>query len=156
MTSTGQPKLKTSLRLWALLWLVAWISASGFCSAEGLFGHTHNGKGHRHPEKSDHHHAAVPADDASGHSHDSKNDCDGSDSCCSTLKAVPQAASSLSLQIPDSAKIAPSHFVLLAHAVTFVEPESRFLRQANEREWVFTPEVCFGPAHRSHAPPFLS
>jgi len=155
MTSTRKPKLKTSLRVWALLWLLAWVSTSAFCSAEGLFGHTHDSTSHRHAEERDHDHAAVPADGASGHSHDSKNDGDEGDSCCSTLKAVPQATSSLSLQIPDFAKLAPFHFVLLAHALTFVEPESRFLRQANYREWVFTPEVYLGPAFRAHAPPFL-
>jgi len=31
-----------------------------------------------------------------------------------------------------------------------------FSRQARPRDWVFTPEVSLGPAHRSHAPPFLS
>lgn len=155
MTGTRQPKLKTSLRLWALLWLVVWISASGFCSVEGLFGHTHDSASRRHAEARDHDHAAVPADGAPGHSHDSKNDGDEGDSCCSTLKAVPQTSDSLCIQKPDFAKLAPSHFVLLAHALTFVEPESRFLRQANYREWVFTPEVCLGAAARAHAPPFL-
>jgi hypothetical protein len=100
-------------------------------------------------------HATIPDDGVPGHPHDSKNDGDEGDSCCSTLKAVPHAPSSLSLQIPDFAKLAPSHFVLLAHALTFVEPESRFLRQAKDREWVFTPEVCLGAAARAHAPPFL-
>jgi hypothetical protein len=34
--------------------------------------------------------------------------------------------------------------------------EDVFHRQSRSREWVFTPEVCLGPAFRSLAPPFLA
>jgi len=34
-------------------------------------------------------------------------------------------------------------------------PQAAFTLRVRSREWVFTPEVCLGPAFRSHAPPFL-
>lgn len=37
-----------------------------------------------------------------------------------------------------------------------VQLKARFSRQAWTRDWVFTPEVCLGPAFRSLAPPLLS
>jgi hypothetical protein len=46
--------------------------------------------------------------------------------------------------------------VALALDATAGAAESRLSRQAwTPREWVFTPEVCLGPAFRSLAPPFL-
>ena len=43
----------------------------------------------------------------------------------------------------------------LALNATEVQPKAPFSRQAWTRDWVFTPEVCLGPAFRSLAPPFI-
>jgi hypothetical protein len=38
----------------------------------------------------------------------------------------------------------------------FAAPPSETLRRAKPRDWVLTPVVCLGPAHRSLAPPSLA
>jgi hypothetical protein len=43
----------------------------------------------------------------------------------------------------------------LALDATEGQPEAAFFRQSGTHDWVFTPEVCLGPAFRSLAPPFL-
>jgi hypothetical protein len=40
-----------------------------------------------------------------------------------------------------------------AHHLSLLAPQALPARQTKRREWVFTPEVCLGPAFRSHAPP---
>ena len=45
--------------------------------------------------------------------------------------------------------------VVLALDATEVQPKASFSRQVRTRDWVFTPEVCLGPAFRSLAPPSL-
>ena len=46
--------------------------------------------------------------------------------------------------------------VLQARDLMLSAPKDELERQAKPRDWVFTPEVCLGPAHRSLAPPSLA
>lgn len=165
MNTSRQPKLRMSLRIWAVVSLVAWLGASVFCAGDALLGHPHGDSEGGHvttPGQHQFHHAGTTSTDSAAshsHSHDSDkgNGGDGhdEDSCCATLKCVPQPASSLVLPTLDFAKLASFHFVFLSQTLALSEPESCPPRQASPRDWVFTPEVCLGPAFRSHAPPSL-
>lgn len=91
-----------------------------------------------------------------GHSHGSHNHHhDGKDdSCCSTLKAIVQTPNPIVIAKP---LLHPLNLIcaLLAERDLCLFHEWRMpaQRHAKIREWVFTPEVCLGPATRSHAPP---
>lgn len=165
MNTPRRPKLKMSLRIWAVVSLVAWLGASVFCAGEALLGHPHGDGEDGHTSASGqhrlHHAGTTSTDSAASHSHSHDSDKgDGGDghdedACCSTLKCVPQPASSLVLPTLDFAKLPFCHFALLSQTLAPSEPESIPPRQASPRDWVFTPEVCLGPAFRSLAPPSL-
>lgn len=160
MNASRQPKLRMSLRIWAVVSLVAWLGASVFCAGDALLGHPHgDGEGGHATASGQPHHAGSTATDsaaAHGHSHDSDQG-DGHDeaACCSTLIGVQQATSSLVLPTLDFARLASFHFVFLSQTLAPSEPEGSPPRQSSPRDWAFTPEVFLGPAFRSHAPPFL-
>lgn len=132
------------LRICAALSLVVWIAASGLCSFEHLLGHAESN-------------TATSATDSAeaGHSHDSNKHDDGEHSCCDSLKATPQLGGSIVLNHPDFGRLFSTDFRSLAQTLTFIHPEVPVLRQPPSREWIFTPEVYLGPAHRNHAPPFV-
>ena len=140
MICSQQHRLKTVLRICAALMLLVWVAASGFCSVEHLLGHA----------ESD----AAPTSANTSHSHDSDKHDDGDHTCCDSLKATPQLGGSIVLNHPDFGKLLSADFLSLALTLTFVQPEAPVLRQPPSREWVFTPKVYLGPAHRSLAPPF--
>lgn len=161
MTSKRQPKLRTSLRVWATVWLVAFISATAFCAGDLLFSHSHHDE-ERAATPSDepsHEHDAAPPGGSAGHSHGSNSsghDSPDGDSCCATLKAVSHSSNSPVLPKLDFAKLTFLRLVLPSQDLNISAPENSPPRQARPSEWVFTPEVCLGPAFRSHAPPVLS
>jgi len=152
MICSQQRTLNPMLRICAALMLLVWIAASGFCSAEPLFAHAKSGE--QESDKTAHHqNEAVPSSTDSGHSHDSDKHDDGEHSCCDSLKATPQFASSGISTKPDFGKLFALAPLWLIQALTFVQPEVSVPRQPPDREWVFTPKMCLGPALRSHAPP---
>jgi hypothetical protein len=153
MTCSRQRKLKPVLRICASLMVLIWIVASGFCSAEPLLGHAESGGEHHSNQAAHHEDEAAPSSTDAGQSHDSDQHKDGEHSCCASLKATPQFGGSANLTKFDFAKSFSLNSLWLAQALTFVQPEVPFSRQPPGREWVFTPEVCLGPAFRSHAPP---
>jgi hypothetical protein len=165
MNASRQPKLRMSLRIWAVVSLLAWLGASVFCAGDALLGHPHgDGEGGHATAAGQprlHHAGTALTDSAASHSHSHDSDkSDGDDghdedSCCSTLKCVPQAAGSFILSTLDFAKFAYFHFAFLSQTPALSEPENGPPRQASPRNWVFTPEVCLGPAFRSLAPPSL-
>jgi hypothetical protein len=102
--------------------------------------HSHNAEAHH-------------SQDAEGDSHDSHKHESKEDSCCSTLKAVVPTAKAI---VFDKQAFHPTPFLcvlLETHAASLALSENPPNRQAKPRDWVFTPEVCLGPAHRSLAPP---
>ena len=155
MRHARQPILRPALRLWAALSVLVWIAASAQCAMEPLIGSFHTGASHHTASAAHDHHGdeAVPAHQETGHSHDSDRNGDHGDSCCTSLKAVLSNTTSVQLTQPDFGQLFAFNPLWLAQALTPVEPETSPPRQAKNREWVFTPEVCLGPAHRSHAPP---
>ncbi|MEQ2009417.1 MAG: hypothetical protein ABMA26_21760 [Limisphaerales bacterium] len=111
---------------------------------------TDNAHSH-HSHASDAHHSHA----AEGHSHDSQKHESRESSCCSSLKGVMQTAKPVIVSKLVFHPI-PSLCVLLEpHVATLARLEKPPSRQAKTRIWVFTPEVCLGPAFRSLAPPVL-
>ena len=153
MTHSRQRKSSLALRLCALVSLLVWVAASGFCSVESLFGHAEH---HAHGAAQHEHDAAPASADSDHHSHDSDKNGGDEHSCCASLAAAVPSAEQTVLSKPDFGKLLSFNFLWLAQALTFVQPEAPILRQPPDREWVFTPEVCLGPAFRSHAPPLPS
>ncbi len=151
MTHSRQRKSSLALRLCAVASLLVWVAASGFCSMESLVGADHHADG-----AAQHEHYAAPASaDSDHHSHDSDKNGGDKDSCCSSLTAAAPSAHQTLLTKPDFGKLLSHNFLWLAQALTFVQPEAPITRQAQHREFIFTPEVCLGPAFRSHAPPLV-
>ena len=132
--------------------LLVWVVAQALC-----FAHCNFGVGHGDSEEASCHGSASTSahhddGDTSGPVHP---DSSGSD-VCFTLKSALVGSSAADLVQPGSqllytlAPFAPSLDVRAVESIT------RFSRQARSRDWLLTPEVCLGPAHRSLAPPSLS
>jgi hypothetical protein len=85
-----------------------------------------------------------------GGSSDSKSKTGNSSDCI--------AQSKFSIEAVSAELNAPAPVILYFSAADFELALSNLnspvdFRPAHTREWVFTPEVCLGPAFRSHAPP---
>ncbi len=138
------------MRLFAALSVLIWLSATSYCSLESFVGHG---------EAKDHHvgqvanHAADESHEDADHPHDSDKNGHDQESCCDSLQTTPQYGSSLVLLKPDLGKLPSLSFLWLARTLTLDAPEPTPPRQAQHADWIFTPEVCLGPAFRSHAPP---
>jgi hypothetical protein len=136
--------------------VLVWITATGLCSAEHLIRHAESA-GASDSGPAVEHHDAAPSDADSGHSHDSGKHDGDRHSCCDSPKILPQSAQSGLLAKPDLGKAFSLSAIWLTQALTRVEAHTTFsVRHAAERDWVFTHEVCLGPAHRSHAPPVFA
>ena len=160
-----QTKLPLALRIIAAGCVVLWLAGVSACSLEALFCcDSHDEKAIEH---ADHEHsydaelADAEAHDAEPvHSHGAEGKSQGSHkreskerSCCSTLKAVVPTAKAI---VFDKQAFHPTPFLcvlLETHAASLALSEHPPTRQAKPHDWVFTPEVCLGPAHRSLAPP---
>ncbi len=171
-----QPNLPLGLRIIAAGCIAVWLTAVSACSLEAVFccdSHEHEHEAVTHaehqpardsePAEVEAHHAEALSDDAEAHhSHDSERHSHGphkhdreDGSCCTTLKANVQTSKPFFINKP------------VFHPIPFlcVLPETRTAalgfsdkapsRQPKTRDWVLTPEVCTGPANRSHAPPLL-
>ena len=143
--ASRRTKSNPLLRLLAAVTLLCWLGALVLCSTECFEG------------DSDHH--AGEKEIASSHSDndstpDSENHSHHDDSACASLKTlVPTAHSNL---IPKSdLGFCVLSFVSLPQAFVSADSEAPISRQPPDREFVFTPELCLGPAFRSLAPPVL-
>src|SRR6266540_4289306 len=130
--------------------LCVWLAAQVLCAAQCDFGVCQGDEEHpacHGPEPAQSHH-----DD--GDSPAPAHNDSSTTATCLTLKDALVSGSGPVL-VP-----AELHLLYtvppLALDVTATEPASLHSRQAKSCDWVFTPEVCLGPAHRSHAPPFSS
>ena len=137
--------LNPLLRLLAVVTLLCWLGALALCSTECFEG------------DSDHH--AGQKEIASAHSDDhptpdSENHSGHDDSVCDSLKTLVPTAHNNVLPKPDFGFCFLS-FASLPQTLTVAECEAPVSRQPPDREFVFTPEVCLGPAFRSLAPPVL-
>ena len=144
MASRRTP-LNPLLRLLAAGTLVCWLGALALCSTECFEGDSDHHAGQKEIAAS--HSDAQPTPDSENHSgHD--------DSVCDSLKTLVPTAHNNILSKPDFGFCFLS-FVSLPQALTVAENETLVSRQPPDREFVFTPEVCLGPAFRSLAPPVL-
>lgn len=148
MKHSRQRKSSLAFRLCAVVSLLVWVAASGFCSVESLIGADHHADG-----AAQHDHDVAASADSDHHSPDSDKKDGDEHSCCSSLTAAAPSASQTILTKPDFGKLLSPNFLWLAQTLAFVQPEAPILRQPPDRQWVFTPEVYLGPAFRSHAPP---
>jgi hypothetical protein len=160
------------LRIWAVISIALWLVRVAACDFEHLLGlesgdehtaevarqvlayHDEHDSAATAGEQSDAHADGTPGGAPEGHSDGSHHQHGKGDLCCTTLKAVVQAASPIIVAKP---ALHPHTVVCALLAACDLLPqrelETRSDRRAKSREWVFTPEVCLGPAIRSHAPP---
>jgi hypothetical protein len=140
------------LRALAAATFLVWVAAQVLCTAHCSLGVGHDGA-----------EAASCHGPAAAQSHHDDNDAPGpagpdssSTAACLTLKSALVSASVIAPVPPQFHllyTLAPAALALDAMATEWA---ASFSRQARPRDWPFTPEVSLGPAHRSHAPPFLS
>ena len=142
MSCARQYRIRPMLRICAAVSLVIWIFAFTFCSSECLIGHS----------DADH---TEQASAANGQ-HDSDKHDTHDDSFCISLHSFAPCSTSTVLVKPDFHLAYTLDFVSTARFVATDETETPRFRHARWREWVFTPEVCLGPAFHSLAPPFVA
>jgi hypothetical protein len=144
-----QTRLRPLFRWFAAATLLVWIGAQALCQTHCCIGTCHDEPGE----------ANCHAQNTPDSHHDDENTPDHHDSAdasCATLKSALSSSASSPLIIPEFSLLytfAPTTLVLEAAAI---ESAGSFSHQINRRDWVFTPEVCLGPAFRSLAPPFSS
>ena len=153
-----QTQLPLALRIIAAGCVVLWLAGFSACNLEALFCcDSHGTEAVAHAAQEHSHHSddaeAHQSHDAEGHSHDSHKHESKEGSCCSTLKAVVPTAIAIVFNKQAYHPIPFLCVLLEAHVASLVLSENSPNRQAKPRDWVFTPEVCLGPAHRSLAPP---
>ena len=171
-----QPKLPLALRFVAAGCVALWLAGVSACNLESLFccdshgneavahadhEHSHDAKDavtntkHAHDADSHHSHDAEAhhSHDAEGHSHGSHKHESKEGSCCSTLKAVAQTANPVVFSKPAFHAIAFLSVLPEMRAASLALSKNPLHCQAKPPDWVFTPEVCLGPAFRSLAPP---
>ena len=148
----SRPKVLAPWLRWAAaVTLLCWIAAASLCTAHcaGFCGHGDAGQPSCHAAAASHH------DDDGDHPSDPAHHDSSPTALCLALKAALPNLDTGAHFPPNSALLhlfAPPTFAVDATSPDRIEND---LRQARAREWVFTPEVCLGPACRSLAPPFL-
>jgi hypothetical protein len=150
-----QTTLSPLFRSLAALALVVFVAAQAMC-----FVHCHFGGGQRDKAQPSCH--GSPQTTAS---HDGRGDHNGHDgptpstpaapTTCSTLKTMLAGGNAPPLSAPQFHTLYLLAPISLALDATETQPEASFSRHARSRDWVFTPELCLGPAFRSLAPPFV-
>src|SRR5581483_11063547 len=140
--------LRPLLRWMAVLTLLVWTGAQALCQVHCLSGTCQDepGAAGRVAEKAS---TSQHGDEHSPHHHD-----DSSDAACDTLKTALTGNTSSPVVTPDFSLLYALAPAVLALDTTAIESAAAFSRDARSHVWVFTPEVCLGPAFRSHAPPF--
>ena len=98
---------------------------------------------------------AQHSPETDGHSHDSHKHDSKEGSCCSTLKAVVQTAKPVVFAKPAPQPISLLRVLMVTSAALPALSDNVPSRHPKNGDWVFTPEVCLGPAHRSLAPPAI-
>lgn len=161
MKVSRQPRISALLRVFAgtgaLLWfvgtavygIVCVCNCAGHkeaCAASASAVHEHAAEAHQHATASHHDDREAPQ------GHCGKNGCE--DKCrCSTIQGFVQTPLAVVIPKPVSQPVLIISILCAVRQHVFAAPPSETLRRAKPRDWVFTPEVCLGPAFRSHAPP---
>jgi hypothetical protein len=141
--------MKPLLRPFAAAALFVWLVAQVLCTAHCNFGFGHG----------DSEHASCHGSSPSQAHHDDRNSPgpthkgSSTSSACLTLKSALFDGKASALLIPEFQFGYALPWFAPAIEATQTELVAPFSRQARPRDWVFTPEVCLGPAFRSNAPP---
>lgn len=144
-----QTTLRPLLRWFAAVTLLAWIGALALCQTHCLSGGCCDEPGeagsHAQNSPKSHHEDS-----------DAPNHHDTADASCATLKSALCSNTASLLIIPEFSSLYSLAPIMLPLDATAIELTGAFSRQTDRRDWVFTPEVCLGPAFRSLAPPLSS
>lgn len=144
----------------AAITLVAWIGAQVLCAA-------HCGKsacqGYRDlgqvlcldtvPVQLDHHHAESHHG-AEPSSAPTRPDS-GESSFCLAIKTALPGGSADTLFRPETHPLDSATPLLSTQDARLVHRAAALFRPFHRAIWIFTPDVCLGPAFRGHAPPFF-
>ena len=142
--------LSPLFRSLAALALMVFAAAQALC-----FVHCNFGGGHGDTAQPSCH--GSPQTTASHDDHDGPTpSTPAATTTCLTLKTMLAGADAPPLVAPQPHTLYLLAPISLALDATEEQPDASFSRQAWTGDWVFTPEVCLGPAFRSLAPPFLS
>jgi hypothetical protein len=167
--SSSRPRIRPAFRVIAAGCAVVWLLATSYCSIEHLLetdrGSRDEGNSGAVAAASADQRPSPPAGrvvaartrDARSEKPASRHDNDSDDVCCSNLHATAQIPQQLTGdQLVLHQPSAVLGVLLDARELATRAPANQFNRQARRRDWVFTPEVCLGPAFRSLAPPLSS
>src|SRR6185436_8447165 len=146
--SLRRTTLSPLLRSLAALALTVFVVAQTMC-----FIHCHFGGGHSNSDAQPSCHGSSQAK-ATHDDHDAP--APAPTATCSTLKTMLAEADAPTVIAPHLHTLYLQAPISLALDATETQPKASFFRQSGTRNWVFTPEVCLGPAFRSLAPPSLS
>lgn len=144
-------RIKSSLllRWFAAVTLLIWVGSLVLCQAHCAFNACGDSEGVSC-------HAGNFSDSHHGDEHSSQPDHhDDTDSACLSLKSAFQSNNASTPVQPEFHPLYKLASIVYSLTATALEPASSFSRQAQPRNWAFTPEVCLGPAFRSLAPPVL-
>lgn len=140
-------RLRLVLQMQGAVWLLVWLGALFACSIECVSSTCGESSvcesKHPTPAEAGHHQEGTPPQDEQDRS---------ANGFCSSIQSGSFALSQSALAAA-CVKSVPIADALLFTFVDFTAPQCHLLRQVKHCEWVFTPEVCLGPALRSLAPP---
>jgi hypothetical protein len=148
--------------VWGVEGVCNCASHEGACAAHASTVHENDAvsaseQGHSHD--AEHHHDAEVCQDATASDHydgAAPQPCAGKNGCkcgCSTIQALTMTMTPIVIPKTVSQPVLNISLLCAARQHVFAAPPSETLRRAKPRDWVFTPEVCLGPAFHSLAPP---
>jgi hypothetical protein len=177
MKFSRQPKVSALLRILAGTCALLWLVGIGVCGMERVCNcasheedcaphaspvHEHAAvlpPEHGHSDHAAHHHGAEVHQHATASHHREAappESCAGKHHCncgCSTIQALITTMTPVVIAKPLSQPVLNISPLCAAREHMVAAPSSATLRRAKPRDWVFTPEVCLGPAFHSLAPP---
>jgi hypothetical protein len=140
--------LRPLLRWFAAVTLLGWMGAQALCQAHCSSDACHDQPGEVNCQ-------AQKSPDSNRGDEDAPDHHESADASCATLKSALSNKAASPLILPAFSSLYTLASTGLMMDTTAIEPAGSFSRQANWRDWAFTPEVCLGPAFRSLAPPVL-
>ena len=171
-----QPKVSAVIRAGAALCVFVWVVGTALCNVERLCNcpghvqsaHDHDAVAaheHGHPQDAGHPHddAEVHEQATASHHHDDGAEqddheckdkkCGDEKRCCSTIETLVAKTTPIVIAKPVTQPTLLSPLLCGAREHTLIASSIEALRQARPCDWVFTLEVCLGPALHSLAPP---
>ena len=140
----GRRIASSATRRWiALMTLFAWVTAFGLCTVHCALGMTVSGMGSN----------AVSSCHGGGHSSDSDGQSTATGSFCITVKSLSAETHPPEVHAPQTPALFQPAIVTFISVYDLARPFLISLRQPQDRDKPFTPEVCLGPTHLPHGPP---